>query len=191
MVVGYGKVAGSQLCSFPKTENRKPKTENRKPNDQRVTNERIAAFDLIIRGFARLERGVHPVVEDAAGPVRFLRWPERGRRGQVFSEAFFALDLDPAIVLGVVREASPGPDHLIAEVSMRSEPAQAAYLAAGYEFGAQEALMVAELTDANSLPDSALTCSGVATMREVAQILAAQQVAGYPQRLFSQALLDD
>jgi len=173
-------------------ENRKPKTENPMTNDeQQVTNERIAAFDLIIRGFARLERGVHPVVEDAAGPVRFLRWPERGRRGQVFSEEFFALDLDPAIVLAVVREAVPGPDHLIAEVSMRSEPAQAAYLAAGYEFGSQEPLMVAELTDANSLPDSALTCSGVATMREVAQIIAAQQSAGYPQRLFSQALLDD
>lgn len=150
-----------------------------------------AAFDLIIRGFARLERGVHPVVEGVAGPARFLRWPERGRRGQEFSEEFFALDQDPAAVLAAVRETRPGPDHLIAEVSVRNQPAQEAYFAAGYEFGSQEPLMVADLTEANSLPDPSLTCSRVATMGEVDQILAAQQSAGYPQRLFSQALLDD
>src|SRR6476469_4393276 len=116
---------------FP--ENRKPKTDKPMTTDeQQVTNERIAAFDLIIRGFARLEHGVHPVEEAAVGPVRFLRWPERGRRGQEFSEEFFALDQDPAAVLAAVRETRPGPDHLIAEVSVRSGPAQEAYLAAGY-----------------------------------------------------------
>jgi GNAT superfamily N-acetyltransferase len=155
------------------------------------TRDLFEAFDLLIRGFARLEHGVHPVEEAAVGPVRFLRWPERGRRGQEFSEEFFALDQDPAAVLAAVRETRPGPDHLIAEVSVRSGPAQEAYLAAGYEFGSQEPLMVADLTDANSTPDPGVAVSRVASMVEVDSLLAAQKSIGYPARLFSQALLDD
>jgi predicted GNAT family acetyltransferase len=149
------------------------------------------AFELIIRGFARLERGVHPVEQDAVGTVRVLRWPERGRRGQEFSEEFFALDPDPAELLAVARDARPGPDHLIAVVSTEPEPVQAPYLAAGYEFGSREPLMLAELTDANSTADSALVAQRVTTMAEVARILAAQEAAGYPERLFSEELLAD
>ena len=149
------------------------------------------AFDMIIRGFARLERGVHPVVEGALGAVRVLRWPERGRRGQEFSEEFFALDPDPAELLAVVRDARPGLDHLLAVVTSGSEPDQAPYLAAGYGFGSREPLMLAELTDANSTPDSALAVQRVTTMAEVAQIMAAQESVGYPKRLFGEALLAD
>src|SRR5687768_14847363 len=92
-------------------------------------------IDPVIRGFARLERGVHPVLELASGPVRFLRWTGPGRRGAEFSEEFFALDLAPAEVLAAVRAAQPGPDHLIAEIAAATRPAADAYLAAGYEFG--------------------------------------------------------
>ncbi|HET7055610.1 MAG TPA: GNAT family N-acetyltransferase [Thermomicrobiales bacterium] len=156
-----------------------------------MTNDLSDALDMIIRGFARLERGVHPVDEDAVGPVRFLRWPERGRRGQEFSEEFFALHPDPAELLAVVREVGPGPDHLIAVVSTEPEPDQAPYLAAGYEFGSREPLMLTALTNANSTPDPALDVHRVTTMAEVARILAAQQSVGYPERLFTEALLAD
>ena len=111
-----------------------------------------AAIDLLIRGFARLERGLHPVEERVAGPVRYLHWPERGRRGAEFSEEFFAVDLDPVAALAAVRAAGPGPDHLIAEVSINSQPSTDGYLTAGYEFGSQEPLMLADLTDVNSSP---------------------------------------
>jgi len=170
-----------------KTENGRRKTKDERPE----TNDLPDAFDLLIRGFGRLERGVHPVDEGAVGPIRFLRWPERGRRGQEFSEEFFALDQDPNAVLAAVRAAEPGLDHLIAEVSVQSEPAQEAYLAAGYEFGSQEPLMVADLTDANSIPNPAVAVRRVTSMDAVEQILAAQRSVGYPGRLFSQALLDD
>jgi ribosomal protein S18 acetylase RimI-like enzyme len=149
-------------------------------------------IDPMIRGFARLERGVHPVLELASGPVRFLRWSETGRRGAEFSEEFFAPDLDPAEVLAAVGAARPGPDHLIAEISARTEPATDAYLTAGYEFGSEEPLMMAELTDANSRPQSGKPEPvRVASMTEVEQILTAQASVGYPARLFSQSLLDD
>jgi GNAT superfamily N-acetyltransferase len=149
------------------------------------------AFELIIRGFARLDRGVHPVVVGASGPVRVLRWPVRGRRGQEFSEEFFALDPVPAEFLEAVRVAQPGPDHLIAVVSTGAGPDQSPYLAAGYEFGSQEPLMLAGLTDANSTPDPTLAIQRITTMAQVAQILAAQESVGYPKRLFSEDLLAD
>jgi ribosomal protein S18 acetylase RimI-like enzyme len=149
------------------------------------------AFDLIIRGFARLERGVHPVVEGAVGTVRVLRWPERGRRGQEFSDEFFALDPNSAELLAVVRDAQPGPDHLIAVVSTGPDPDEGPYLAAGYEFGSREPLMLAALTDANCASDPALEVRRVTTMAQVAQILGAQESAGYPKRLFSEELLAD
>lgn len=149
------------------------------------------AFDLIIRGFARLERGVHPVDESAIGAVRVLGWPERGRRGQEFTEEFFALEPEPVEVLKAVREARPGPDHLIAVVSTGPELVQEPFLTAGYEFGSREPLMLAELTDTNSTPDSAVEVQRVTAMAEVEQILAAQESVGYPKRLFSEALLAD
>jgi ribosomal protein S18 acetylase RimI-like enzyme len=157
-----------------------------------LTTDLPALIDPVIRGFARLERGVHPVLELASGPVRFLRWPETGRRGAEFSEEFFALDLDPAEVLAAVGAAQPGPDHLIAEIAARTKPATDAYLAAGYEFGSEEPLMMAELTDDNSRPrPGAPAPVPVRSMTEVEQILAAQAAVGYPARPFSQALLDD
>ena len=74
---------------------------------------------------------------------------------------------------------------------MRSESAQEAYFAAGYSSARRRPDGGFDLTDANSLPDPCLTCSRIATIGKVDQILAAQQSAGYPRRLFSQALLDD
>ena len=163
-------------------------TESAAPLNTELTD----IIDPVIRGFARLERGVYPVLELESGPVRFLRWPETGRRGAEFSEEFFALDLDPAKVLAAVRAARPGPDHLIAEIAARTEPATDAYLAAGYEFGSAEPLLVADLTDDNSLARAGATeAERVTSMAEVEQILAAQASVGYPARLFSQALLDD
>ena len=147
--------------------------------------------DPIIRGFALLERGVHPVLELRSGPIRFLRWPETGRRGAEFSEEFFALDIDPAEVLAAVRAAQPGSDHLIAEISAQMEPATDAWLAAGYEFGSTEPLMAADLSEDNSTPRTGVAAHSVSTMTQVEQILAAQASVGYPPRLFSQALLDD
>lgn len=146
--------------------------------------------DPIVRGFARLERGVHPVEELESGRVRFLRWPGTGRRGAEFSEEFFALDLDSADVLAAVRAARPGPDHLIAEIAARTSPMTDAYLAAGYEYGSDEPLMIADLTDENSrLPVG--PPQRVTSMAEAEQILAAHATIGYPARPFSQALLDD
>jgi predicted GNAT family acetyltransferase len=173
------------------TKNGKRKTKDERPETKDERPETKDLFELLIRGFARLERGVHPVDEGAVGSIRFLRWPERGRRGQEFSEEFFALDQDPDAVLAAVRRAEPGPDHLIAEVSVQSEPAREAYLAAGYEIGSQEPLMAAHLTDANTVPDPDGAVRRVTSMDDVEQILAAQRSVGYPERLFSQALLDD
>ena len=149
-------------------------------------------IDPIVRGFARLERGVHPVEELESGRVRFLRWPETGRRGAESSEEFFALDLHPAEVLAIVRGARPGPDHLIAEIAARTSPMADAYLAAGYEYGSDEPLMIANLTDENSrLPVGPPPPQRVTSMAAAERILAAHAAIGYPARPFSQALLDD
>jgi GNAT superfamily N-acetyltransferase len=156
-----------------------------------MTSNAETAFDLIIRGFARLERGVHPVAEGAIGAVRYLRWPERGRRGQEFSEEFFALDLDPVEMLAAVRTAAPGPDHLIADVRTSADSPTDAYLSAGYEFGSQEPLMLAELGDANATAAQDVAVARVESMDAVTRILAAQESVGYPKRLFSTALLAD
>lgn len=134
---------------------------------------------------------MQPVEERQSGPVRYLHWPERGRRGAEFSQEFFAVDLDPDVVLAAVREAEPGQDYLIAEIAARKSPAEAAYFAAKYEHGSSEPLMLAELTDANSLPDPELVLSRLASMAEVERVLAAHRSVGYPERLFSQAQLDD
>jgi ribosomal protein S18 acetylase RimI-like enzyme len=144
-----------------------------------------------MRGFAQLERGMHPVEERQTGPVRYLRWPERGRRGAEFSEEFFALDLDPEAVLAAVREAEPGLDYLIAEIAARHSPAEAAYFAAGYAHGSDEPLMLAELTDDNSAPDPDRSIPRLTSMIEVERILTAHRNVAYPERLFSQAQLDD
>jgi GNAT superfamily N-acetyltransferase len=149
------------------------------------------AFDLIIRGFAQLERGVHPVEERWSGNVPYLHWPERGRRGQEFSEEFFALDRNAAEVLAAVRDARPGPDHLIADVRTESDSPQGVYLAAGYEFGSQEPLLVADLVDSNSRPPADVPVARLETMAQVERVLATQRSVEYPQRLFSQELLDD
>jgi ribosomal protein S18 acetylase RimI-like enzyme len=138
-----------------------------------------------------LERGVHPVEERASGAVRWLHWPERGRRGKEFSEEFFALDQDPAEVLAVVGEAGPGPDHLIADVRTASESPQDAYLAAGYEFGSMEPLMLAALSDANSIPLPGIPVLRMRSIEEADEIVAAQRAIEYPERLFSPALLAD
>ena len=149
------------------------------------------ASDLIIRGFAQLERGVHPVEERQSGPVRYLHWPERGRRGAEFSQEFFAVDLDPETVLAAVREAGPGQDYLIAEVAARNPPAEAAYFAAKYEHGSSEPLMLAELTATNCTPDPDRSILYLTSMADVERILTAHRSVGYPERLFSQAQLDD
>jgi GNAT superfamily N-acetyltransferase len=150
-----------------------------------------AAFDLIVRGFAHLERSLHPVEERQSGPVRYLHWPQRGRRGAEFSEEFFALDLDPDQVLTAIQAAGPGRDFLIAEVAARKEPAHEAYFAAGFEHGSEEPLMLAELTDANSTPMPQFPVRRLMSMAEAERILAAHRSIGYPERLFSQAQLDD
>jgi ribosomal protein S18 acetylase RimI-like enzyme len=131
------------------------------------------------------------VEERQSGPVRYLHWTERGRRGAEFSEEFFAVDLDPAEVLAAVRAADPGPDYLIAEIAARSEPAQEAYFAAGYEHGSEEPLMLAEFTDANSTPLSELPVRRLESMAEAERILTAHRGIRYPERLFSQAQLDN
>ena len=159
-----------------------PETKDQRPE---------TAFGLIIRGFAQLERGVHPVEERGSGPVRWLHWPERGRRGQEFSEEFFALDRDPAEVLAAVRAADPGPDHLIADVRTGPESPQYAYLAAGYEFGSMEPLMLAALSDANSIPLPGIPVLRMRSMAEAEEIVAAQRAVDYPERFFSPALLAD
>jgi ribosomal protein S18 acetylase RimI-like enzyme len=132
------------------------------------------------------------VLELESGPVRFLRWPETGRRGAEFSEEFFALDLDPVETLAAVRAAQPGPDHLIAEIAARTQPAADAYLAAGYEFGSDEPLMTAMLSNDNSQPlDGPPSPERLISLDQVEQVLAAHAAVGYPARLFSQPLLDD
>jgi GNAT superfamily N-acetyltransferase len=155
--------------------------------DTRIT----VAFDLIRRGFAHLERSLHPVEERQSGPVRYLHWPQRGRRGAEFSEEFFALDLDPEKVLTAVQSIGPGRDYLIAEVAARTQPAREAYFAAGYEHGSEEPLMLAELTDANSTPLPQFPVRRPGSMADVERILAAHRSVGYPERLFSQVQLDD
>src|SRR5687768_17228457 len=151
-----------------------------------IIDTRIAiASDLIMRGFAHLERGVLPVEERQSGPVRYLHWPARGRRGAEFSEEFFAVDLDPAEVLAAIQAAKPGRDYLIAEIAAQFEPAQEAYFAAGYEHGSEEPLMLADLNDANSTPMPELPVRRLTSMADAERIFAAHRSIGYPERLFS------
>lgn len=139
-------------------------------------------------GFAALERPLHPVEERTSRGVPYLHWPGRGRRGAEFSEEFFALDLDPAVVLAAVAAANPGPDHLIAEITALGEPNEAAYLAAGYEFGSREPLMIASPVPAGPPP---IPVDRVTSLEQVAAILAAQEAVGYPRRLYNETLLAD
>ena len=74
---------------------------------------------------------------------------------------------------------------------MYSEPSTDTYLAAGYEFGSREPLMIAELSDRNSHTARDLPIKSVTSMAEAERILAAHRSVGYPERLFSQAQLDD
>lgn len=146
---------------------------------------------LMLAGFAALERPLHPVEEHEFDAVPFLHWPTRGRRGQEFTDEFYAIDAEPATVLAAVRSARPGPDHLIAEHSYAQPPDETAWTDAGYEFGSREPIMVANLVDSGLAIPSNMAIARLTRMSDAERILAAHAEAEYPQRLFTQALLDD
>lgn len=149
------------------------------------------AVDADIRGFAALERVVHPVEELISGPVRYLRWPGEGRRGDEFSEEFFPVDLDPAAALRHIRVAKPGPDYLIAEIAATTTPQQESYLTAGYEIGSTEPLMIVELNESNSRIPKNIPIRRLTSIDETELITESHRAIGYPLRQYNQALLDD
>jgi ribosomal protein S18 acetylase RimI-like enzyme len=148
----------------------------------------VRPIALLWTGFAALERPLHPVEQRQAGPLPWLHWPERGRRGAEWTDEFFAVDLPSAEAIGHVRAAAPSPYHLVAEVAIESGPDPDAWQAAGYEFGSCEPIMIRSLTGGTA-PDG--STRRVRTMEEVARILAAHAETGYPQRLFTPELLAD
>lgn len=151
-------------------------------------NAAYLAATIARTGFAALERPLHPVEERTAGDIPWLHWSGRGRRGAEFSDEFFALDMDPAVVLATIAAARPGPDHLIAEITTAGEPNEAAYIAGGYEFGSREPLMLASPipVDPPEIPVDRVT-----SPEQVDVILAAHEAIGYPKRLFTAELLAD
>ena len=104
------------------------------------------AVDQFVTGFLHLERAMRPVDDSAVPPVRHLHWPETGRRGERWTDEYFALDADPAAVIAAIRSTNPGPHHFLSDIYSSRGRARAMYQALGYHLTVFEPLMILDLS---------------------------------------------
>ena len=102
--------------------------------------------DRFVTGFLHLEQAMRPVVDSVVAPVRHLHWPETGRRGERWTDEYFALDADPAAVIAAIRSTNPGPHHFLSDVYSSRARADDGYRALGYHLTVFEPLMILDLS---------------------------------------------
>jgi ribosomal protein S18 acetylase RimI-like enzyme len=143
-----------------------------------------------IRGFVQLEQAIRPVAVGNFGPVTMARWPESGRRGETYTEEFFAVEADPRAIITAVHTANPGPNHFVSDIHSYRGPMRDEFKEVGYHYGGSEPFMVLDLTQL-MLTESAHSVVDVTDLALAECLVAAQIRDSASVRPTTRAHLDD